>query len=199
MSSTLEGPFGVPQGSILGPLLFNVFVNDPSQEIKERFVIQYADDTQFIHTGNTENLPEVILRTEQTLGKIKNYFNRNGLLLNSKKTQCIFLGTRALMSRIPDNTTIKVGGALVKPCQNVKNLGLHFNSSNMLFDMHVTEISKKVSGMLMYISRFQDMLSREARLIVVQTLVLSHLNYGMTVWGTTNITQLNRVQKLQKV
>lgn len=61
LSSRLQVSFGVPQGSIQGPLLFKVYVNDLSQEIKDCFAIHYADDTQFIQTGNTENLSEVIL------------------------------------------------------------------------------------------------------------------------------------------
>ncbi len=62
-----------------------------SQKIyKIVFLIQYADDTQYIQTGNTDDLPQVINNTEQTQTEIKHYFKRNFLLLNSKKTQCIF-------------------------------------------------------------------------------------------------------------
>ncbi len=60
-----------------------------------------------------------------------------------------------------------------------------------------TETSRKVSGILMYINRIQDSLSKEARLIAVQTLALSHLSYAIAVWGTANTKQLKRVQKLQ--
>ncbi len=67
----------------------------------------------------------------------------------------------------------------------------------MSFDVPVTETSKKVSGTFMYINRIQDLLSKEARLIVVETLALSHINYGITIWSSTNITQLKRVKKLQ--
>ncbi len=55
-------------------------------------------------------------------------------------------------------------------------------------------MSKKVSGILMYINRIQDSLSKEARLIAVQTLVLSHLNYAINVLGTVNITQLKSTE-----
>ncbi len=66
----------------------------------------------------------------------------------------------------------------------------------MSFDVHVTDMSKQVSGTLMYINRIQG-LSKEARLIAVETLALSHINYGITIWITANIMQLKRVQKLQ--
>ncbi len=112
------------------------------------------------------------------------------------KTQCIFIGSRALISRIPGNTTIRAGEASIHPSKSVKNLSLHFDNY-MSFDVHVTGMSKKVSGTLMYINRIQDLLSKEARLIAVETLALSHINYGITLWSTRNITQLKRFKKLQ--
>ncbi len=112
------------------------------------------------------------------------------------KTQCLFIGPKALISKIPGNTTISAGEASSHPSRSVKNLGLHFDNY-MSFDVHVTEMSKKVSGTLMYINRIQDLLSKEARRIAVETLALSLINYGINIWSTANITQLKRVKKLQ--
>ncbi len=108
--------------------------------------------------------------------------------------------SRALISKIPANADISAGEASTHASRSVKNLGLHFDNY-MSSDVHVTEISKKKkkknSGTLMYINRIQNLLSKEARLITVETLALSHINYGITVWSTMNITQMKRVQKLQ--
>lgn len=81
---------------------------------------------------------------------------------------------------------------------SVKNLGTYFDSQ-MLFDFHITEISKMVSCILKHnrINRIQDVLSKQARLTAVQTVALSQMNYAIPVWRTTNITWLSRVQKLQ--
>ncbi len=162
-----------------------------SEEIKDCFLIQYAYDTQYLQTGTIDSLPQIIHNTEQTLIKIKHYFNKNGLLLNSMKTQCIFIGPRAIISKIPGNTTIRAGEASIHSRKSVKNLGLHFDNY-MSFDVHVTEMSKKVSDTLMYINRIQD-LGKEARLIDVETLVLSHIYCGITIRSTANVTQLKRV------
>ncbi len=140
MFSALQAHYGVPQGSVLGSKLFNIYENDLSDEIKDCFLIQDADDTQYLQTGTTDSLPLLIHNTEQTLTKIKHCFNKYGLLLNSMKTQCIFLGSTALISRIPGNTITSAEEASIRSSRSVKNLGLHFDNY-MSFD--ITEMSKK--------------------------------------------------------
>ncbi len=67
----------------------------------------------------------------------------------------------------------------------------------MTFGTHINEISKKVTGTLMYINRVKNCFDKSTRILVVQSLVLNLLNYSNTVWGTTNITLIGAVQKLQ--
>ncbi len=66
----------------------------------------------------------------------------------------------------------------------------------MLFDKHITEMKKKAFWTLMYVNRIKDSFSNKIRTTVIQTLVLSIANYGLPIWGTTNKTQMKRVQQL---
>ncbi len=186
---------GVSQGSAVGPILFNIYVNDIADYITDCLLVQYADDTQFLHTSTIDNLNLLIRNNESTLHKLKRYFLTNGLLLNPAKTQCIFIGSRQLLSLIPPDT-ISLVGDIIHPSTNVKNLGVYLDRY-MTFDVHVNELNKKVVGILMHMYRISLNFEKRTLTIVVQSLVLSLVNYCIRIWGTINATLLNNVQKLK--
>ncbi len=78
----------------------------------------------------------------------------------------------------------------------LKNLGMHFDA-HMTFDTHVSYISRKVFDTTVYINRIKDNFNRTARITLIQSLVLSIMNYGIKTWGAANTTNINRVKKLQ--
>ncbi len=196
ISEEVRVGYGVPQGSILGPILFSIYVNDLAEKINACSLIQYADDTQFLQSDTIDNINNLILNTEDTLRDVKQYFLTNGLLLNPKKTQCIFIGNRQVLSRIPPDIYISCDGVHIYPSTYVKNLGVYFDRY-MLFDVHVSELNKKVMGILMFINRISEDFDKTTRKIVVQSLVLSVMNYCINIWGSCNKTNLLSVQKLQ--
>ncbi len=136
LNNTISGKanvqVGVPQGSILGPILFSVYGNDISDYITDCTLIQYADDTQQRHQGHLENLHEVINQAGIDLKKIKTYFLLNGPMINYSKTQCIFIGSRHMCSRIPEDVVEQFDGTSISPSTHVKNLGLY---NGPLFDL----------------------------------------------------------------
>ena len=141
-------------------------------------------------------MEELICRAEEILNRAKCYFLTNGLLLNEKKTQFIFIGSRQYISEIGDDIHINFNGNIIKPMKFVKNLGVYFDRY-MSFETHIDEIYKKVMGTLIYLNRVKDSFEPSTRKIVVQSLAMSIINYCLKVWGTTNNTQLQRIQKLQ--
>ena len=114
-SSCKNISFGVPQGSILGPLLFVIFINDLIRYIPNCFLVQYADDTQILLDGDINNLENLIEKAIDVLNIAKRYFQANGLLLNAKKTQCIFIGTRQYINRIDDTIVLPFDCIVIKP------------------------------------------------------------------------------------
>ena len=138
----------------------------------------------------------MIQKAKDILIHAKAYYNKNGLLLNESKTQLIFFGSRQYISRIPNNSILRLGDVTLVPSQNVKNLGVQMDNF-LTFNIHIDELQKKVTGMLLFINRVSDSFSPECRIMVVQSLVLSCLNYCLKVWGSTNKTQLTRISKIQ--
>lgn len=107
----------------------------------------------------------------------------------------MFVGSRGLVSRIPPNTSLRVV-ALPVPSSSLKNLGVYFDPC-MTFESHVNKISRKIFSTIIYINRIKDNLSKSERVVVIQSLVLSIINYGIKEWGTTNNTLMHQIQKLQ--
>ena len=130
------------------------------------------------------------------LGKAKQYFQINGLNINESKTKCIFIGSRQIISQIPDNVVINFNGFPVEKSIKVKNLGVYFDQF-MLFDSHIDEVCRKVNGTLIYLNRIKDRFDSEMRGMVVQSLAMSIVNYCLKIWGSTSKQQLQRIQRLQ--
>ena len=77
MSDKIDISYGVLQGSVLDPILFNIYVNDLSYFFSDCMVIQFADDTQFIHTGDINDIHGLMRRGEDFMKKAQLYFNKN--------------------------------------------------------------------------------------------------------------------------
>ena len=149
VSSPCPVSYGVPQGSILGPLLFLLYVNDIADHVKDCLLVMYADDTQIVVSGTVDELNDLISKAEKTLSDAKNYFHLNGLMVNESKTQCIFIGSRQKISRISSDTVLRIGNSIISPSAYVKNLGV-FMDQYLSYDVHINEITKKITGILYF-------------------------------------------------
>jgi len=122
--------------------MLSIYVNDLSQCLSNYFVIQYADDTQLLHTGDVDNISELIAEAENVLSIVKLYFQRNGLLLNENKTQRIFIGSRHCISKLSEDISINFNSNQIVPKMMVKNFGVYFDNY-MIFNSHIDEIYLK--------------------------------------------------------
>ena len=163
------------------------------QYIRDCLLVIYTDNTQIMLTGEIDKISELLQKAKDVLTTAKAYFNSNGFLLNETKTQLIFFGSRQYISSIPDSTNLKFGNVTLIPSQNVKNLGVHMDNY-LTFNVYIDEIQKKTTGILLYINRVNDRFDSVCRVMVVQSLVLSALNYCLRVWGSTNKMQMENTE-----
>ncbi len=116
-----------------------VYVNDMQEHFNDCALIQYAEDTQFLHSTPLQDLHTLVKNVETTLSRAVSYFSKNGLMLNTQKTQGMFIRSRQLLSRIPDNATNLLCGSKIEPSNNVKSLGLYIDQY-LAFDRHINEM-----------------------------------------------------------
>ena len=189
---------GVPQGSILGPLLFTVLVSDISDNINTGSHHTYADDLQFLLTFKPEQAAEAFETTNTVLDNIANYSNDNFLKLNTDKTKYIVIGSQRNLKNISQQQLppLKLNGDILERKQIVKNLGVIFDE-NMCWSSHINSMVSKAYGRLKQAYKFRKFLSLESRFNLVETYILSLFNYGDVLFQNITGILSNKIQRVQ--
>ena len=149
----------MPQGSILGPLLFLIHANDLHQQIEKSNVIMYADDTVLLFSDKSGTEIEKALNHDAKL--LHNWLCRNGLNLNAKqgKSEFMMFGTAAKRNKITHQTKITIDAKDISNTDRYKYLGIHLDISLTLND-HIAKICKKASSRLGLLRRIRPTLTQ---------------------------------------
>ena len=195
--STTEGiSCGVPQGSILGPLLFILYMNDICYTSKLLNTILFADDTTVFYSH--KNLPVLCDIMNNELKEVCNWFKANKLSLNAKKTNLMFMGTSKQTSSIDnENVNIYLDGCKLSRAQDAKFLGIIIDE-NLLWKKQVDAICKTCSRNIGVLNKVKLFLPNSAMYQLYCTLVLPYLNYALLLWGNVNEFYMNKIFRIQK-
>ena len=192
-SSHLEVTCGVPQGSVLGPLLFLIYINDiPLSSSKLSFYV-FADDTNIYYEA--ENLYQLQRTINNELKKVKVWFDVNKLSLNIDKTNYIIFKSPQHSSS--ESVSIKIGCFTVKRTSYVKFLGVLLDES-LSWKYHLTEPSKKLARTCGMFFKVRHFLPIDVLICLYNSLFSPFLQYGIVVWGLTYESYINPVFLLQK-
>ena len=200
LSKPVQLDFSVPQGSVLGPKFYTLYTQPLGQICRDHGLLYhfYADDSQlylsFVPLSEIYR-EETIRRIEICLCEITNWMNSNMLKLNADKTEVILFSSVNNLQHISD-VSISVGDSKIKPSKSVRNLGAVFDSS-MSMEEHVNSVCKSCYTQLRYIGRIRKYLSVESTKQLVNSLVISRLDYCNSLLYGISQSSMNKMQIVQ--
>ena len=168
---------GVPQGSVLGPLLFNIFINDLFLFVQNSKICNYADDNSLMVAD--KNIDCIINKLESDIEILNSWFLDNSMLLNGDKCQFMIIGSHRILQNKIEQVTI--AGKAINECKTSKLLGVTFDNQLTMKD-HIKRICKQASNKLYALARISSYLSDHKRKILMKSFIISQFNYCPIIW-----------------
>ena len=167
---------GVPQGSILGPLLFLIFINDLPLVLQNYVVVDlYADDTMFYDFQF--DIIELETNLQHALNLLRIWCRQNGMVLNTDKTKVMLITSRQKRPSMQNPVlSLTYSDIDIKMTHADKILGVHVDD-NLMWNNHFQHVSKKISSYLWLLSKIRSYLSVEHRILFYNAYVKLHFEY----------------------
>lgn len=187
-SNKVNNEFGVPQGSILGALLFIIYINDMPNILEKCEIILYADDTLIYAEGDTDEQCRENLMHD--INKINSWLKMNRLKLNENKT-------KLLEVNMDSESIIKINNEEIEKVNKIKYLGFIIDKDLKLKE-HIDYICKKIGKKIGFFKRVRNKISQITAIHMYNTMIKPHFEFGSTILYTCcSTTQIERLQKLQ--
>ena len=201
MGNSLSGEctvkYGVPQGTVLGPLFFIIYVNEILTSNTSGTLFSYADDTAILYSGETWN--DLKTNVELDLNRLIELFERNLLTINFSKT--FYLPITSYNSNLPDfeelSATTANQSVKVRCTDKIKYLGVILDG-NLRWKCHIEYTVQRLRGIIYKFKELKPVLTNDDLFILYTALVESLINYGILAWGGVGNLYVQPLENIQK-
>ena len=195
LSSARAVTCGVPQGSLIGPLLFLIYINDLPNCLSKALPRMYADDTSISIAASS--LPELESALNIELANLHEWLNVNKLSLNIAKTELMLIASRQrLATTIGHSLTVQIKGHEIDRVPHTKSLGVYIDQ-NLSWSKHVNETAKIISSGIRALKRLRPFICKETAILLYRALIEPYFDYCCPVWDGLNNELADKLQKLQ--
>ena len=187
--------YGVPQGSILGPLLFSIFINDLPLFIKTLCEL-FADDTT-IHTSHSD-ITHVSTTLQENVDRLVEWSELNHMALNPDKTKCMLITTRQKRQNLPVKLPpIHIANKVVEEVDSHKVLGVIIDN-NLSWSNHISSLCKKLSKKVYQFTKIKHFLNYHSKKMFFHAHVQSVIDYASTLWDNASANTLKPLSSLHR-
>ena len=195
-SQVVNCHFGVPQGSVLGPLMFTLYISPIANIVDDHGASHsaYADDANVLSAFDP--LSTNPSAAECATVAIKDWCSNNGLLLNANKSECMLIGTKVQLAKCQGVKAINIAGLAVERKSSITTLGVTIDC-NLSMDLHVSALVSSCSYHLRAFRHLRPLLSDDMAEMVGRAITLSRLDYCNSLLVDASQFNLNRLQRVQ--
>lgn len=195
ISPPLNVTHGVPQGSVLGPILFKIYINDVSSLPFSSKLILYADDLVLYSSSNC--IETAMRNLQNDLDMIKSWTQLNKLTINAKKSKYLIIGTPRMLNRInPDLYQLGIGGISLDRVRNYEYLGIIIDEY-LNFEKALNAVYSKVNNKLYLLGLIRKYLTRYSAIRLFKALAMPYMEYAYFILGACNDKSITKLQRLQ--